>query len=263
MDLVNSPAMEFRRAWLEHVAGKCQTLIGSVMTMDATDELAPLLLEWTDALPDPTCAAEDLALRGLLFHCALRCGVAVHAHVHHGSMDGRCGFAATYAIDRFAGQGAAKASFQEWAQAFSAELARRHPVSAARRALAIIRAHDRDCDVAHLTTLVGVSPAHLRRTFRREFGISLPEYVRRIRLLRALEVLAGGGIKIEALALDVGYRSKKSFYQAFRRLTGLTPAAFRLLPAYRARQIVETTRAGLFESHSSMSSARGPTRKSA
>ena len=33
--------------------------------------------------------------------------------------------------------------------------------------------------------------------------------------------------KIDAIALKVGYRSKKNFYRAFQTVTGLTPTAFR------------------------------------
>jgi len=41
---------------------------------------------------------------------------------------------------------------------------------------------------------------------------------------------------IEATALEVGYGSKKNFYRAFRRVTGLTLAAFRRLSHERAFQ---------------------------
>jgi AraC-like DNA-binding protein len=40
--------------------------------------------------------------------------------------------------------------------------------------------------------------------------------------------------KIEAIALKVGYKSKKNFYRAFQDVTGLTPTAFRNLSEERA-----------------------------
>ncbi|PYR00763.1 MAG: hypothetical protein DMF96_02430, partial [Acidobacteria bacterium] len=45
---------------------------------------------------------------------------------------------------------------------------------------------------------------------------------------------------IEATALEAGYGSKKNFYRAFRRVTGLTPAAFRRLSHERALHVVES-----------------------
>lgn len=50
--------------------------------------------------------------------------------------------------------------------------------------------------------------------------------------------LPGG--KIDAIATQVGYRSRKNFNDAFRQVTGLTPTAFRRLPAQRASEIVDS-----------------------
>jgi transcriptional regulator GlxA family with amidase domain len=41
------------------------------------------------------------------------------------------------------------------------------------------------------------------------------------------------GVKIEAVALFVGYRSKKNFYRRFRRHFATTPLQFRLDAARR------------------------------
>src|SRR5438045_202695 len=45
----------------------------------------------------------------------------------------------------------------------------------------------------------------------------------------ARERIVGTTEKIEPIALEVGYRSKKNFYRAFRALTGLTPSTCRRL----------------------------------
>ena len=110
----------------------------------------------------------------------------------------------------------------------------------------IIRRQETDsCDIPRIAHKVGVTPDRLRRMFRRERGMTLPEYVRRVRLLRALEVLISHGSKIEPLALEVGYRSKKNFYRVFKQLTGLMPLEFKRLPADSARRIIEDTKLGL------------------
>jgi methylphosphotriester-DNA--protein-cysteine methyltransferase len=44
--------------------------------------------------------------------------------------------------------------------------------------------------------------------------------------------------KVDVVARDVGFRSKKSFYRAFTQLTGMLPAEFRRLPPESARRIV-------------------------
>jgi PAS domain S-box-containing protein len=68
--------------------------------------------------------------------------------------------------------------------------------------------------------------AYLGRLFREEIGVTVHEYITRARMIfGAAEVRSG--VKIEAIALDLGYRSKKNFYRQFKRRFGMTPEAYR------------------------------------
>lgn len=70
----------------------------------------------------------------------------------------------------------------------------------------------------------------LNRLFRKEFGQSVPGYLATVRVsegVRRLRVDAG---KVETIALAVGYRSKRAFYRAIRRQTGLMPGQLRAAP---------------------------------
>jgi AraC-like DNA-binding protein len=68
--------------------------------------------------------------------------------------------------------------------------------------------------------------AYLGRLFREEIGVTVHEYVTRARMVfGAVQVCAG--VKIEAVSLDLGYRSKKNFYRQFKRRFGMTPDAYR------------------------------------
>ena len=64
--------------------------------------------------------------------------------------------------------------------------------------------------------------AYLGAMFRREVGVSMHQCLTRVRLDHAA-ALVRDGVKIEAVALLVGYRSKKNFYRQFRRRFGTTP----------------------------------------
>jgi AraC-like DNA-binding protein len=77
-----------------------------------------------------------------------------------------------------------------------------------------------------LAAMVGRSRGHVATAFRKETGMSAHEYLTRVRLRRALELIRKGA-KIEAVSLLVGYRSKKNFYRHFNRHVGLTPLAYR------------------------------------
>jgi two-component system, response regulator YesN len=67
--------------------------------------------------------------------------------------------------------------------------------------------------------------SYLGAVFRREQGVSMREWLTRVRLDHAAELIRGG-VKIEAVALLVGYRSKKNFYRQFKRRFATTPLAY-------------------------------------
>jgi AraC-like DNA-binding protein len=68
--------------------------------------------------------------------------------------------------------------------------------------------------------------AYVGRLFRDEIGLTVHEYVTRARMVFGASQVRTG-VKIEAVSLDLGYRSKKNFYRQFRRRFGMTPAAYR------------------------------------
>jgi PAS domain S-box-containing protein len=63
--------------------------------------------------------------------------------------------------------------------------------------------------------------AYLGGIFRRGVGMSVHEWLTRVRLDRA-SVLIREGVKVEAVSMLVGYRSKKNFYRQFKRRFGTT-----------------------------------------
>nr|WP_232368639.1 AraC family transcriptional regulator [Pantoea stewartii] len=73
----------------------------------------------------------------------------------------------------------------------------------------------------------GVSSRTLTRRFRSETGFSFNEWRQRIRLLKALELLAAGK-QVTTVALELGYDNVSAFIAMFRRVFGTTPARFRI-----------------------------------
>jgi AraC family transcriptional regulator len=68
---------------------------------------------------------------------------------------------------------------------------------------------------------------HLAREFRRAFGASVGEYVRRLRIDYACRELAATGRSVTEIAFDAGFSSHSHFTAAFRRVTGTTPTRYR------------------------------------
>ncbi|MGK5026876.1 AraC family transcriptional regulator [Janthinobacterium sp. RB2R34] len=75
---------------------------------------------------------------------------------------------------------------------------------------------------AHWASL---APRTLSRRFAQETGMNLTTWRQRLRLLRALELLAGGQ-SVTAVAIDLGYDSVSAFIALFRRTFGTTPGRY-------------------------------------
>ena len=69
--------------------------------------------------------------------------------------------------------------------------------------------------------------AHLGAMFRREVGVPMHAWLTRVRLDHAAALIRDG-VKVEAVSMIVGYRSKKNFYRQFKRRFGTTPFAHRI-----------------------------------
>lgn len=81
---------------------------------------------------------------------------------------------------------------------------------------------------------VGASPVYLTELFRRVEGVSLHQYLTRLRLARALADLPDAD-DLTALALEIGFSSHSHFSAVFRRVFGATPSQCRALMRDHAR----------------------------
>lgn len=73
--------------------------------------------------------------------------------------------------------------------------------------------------------MAGASARTLARIFREETGMTFGHWRQQIRLLAALERLAGGEA-VTIVALECGYESPSSFIAMFRRALGVTPGKY-------------------------------------
>jgi len=77
---------------------------------------------------------------------------------------------------------------------------------------------------------VGCSPFYLSRMFSREVGLTIPQYLRKLRMERAAELLRTGRYNVTEAATEVGYSSLSHFSKAFCETIGCCPV---LYPATR------------------------------
>jgi len=83
---------------------------------------------------------------------------------------------------------------------------------------------------------VSVDPTHLARVFRRNFGCTVGEYVRQLRVEFARRQLTMSADPLVQIAHSAGFADQSHFSKTFKRLTGFSPAELRKMSRPRQCQ---------------------------
>lgn len=86
---------------------------------------------------------------------------------------------------------------------------------------------DRDLPLEELARESYFSEYHFHRIFRAVVGEPLKEYIRRLRLERAVSHLKHTNNSIINIAFDAGYQTHEAFTRAFKAIFGCSPSGFR------------------------------------
>ena len=65
-----------------------------------------------------------------------------------------------------------------------------------------------------------------QRNFSREVGLTIPQFLRNLRMERAAELLRSGRYNVTEAAMEVGYASLSHFSKAFCETIGCCPALY-------------------------------------
>lgn len=84
-----------------------------------------------------------------------------------------------------------------------------------------------DVGVATLAAQAGLEERTLLRRFQKATGMTTTEYIQRLRVGRARELLQFGTAPIERVAWEVGYGDPGAFRKVFTRIVGLSPGDYR------------------------------------
>lgn len=83
--------------------------------------------------------------------------------------------------------------------------------------------------VADLARLTNLSPSHFAAAFKRHTGFPPLDFLIRLRMQKAAHLLDSGALPIKSIAASLGYPDPLYFSRTFRRIQGLSPAAYRAI----------------------------------
>lgn len=98
-----------------------------------------------------------------------------------------------------------------------------------REVIEYIKNHYSDCSLSSgsVAKELSVSPNHLSKVFRQEYGMTITEYITEIRISEAVSIIEESeNIPITELAYSVGYNDSFYFSKIFRKKKGISPSDY-------------------------------------
>ena len=84
-----------------------------------------------------------------------------------------------------------------------------------------------DLSLSRLGDLVYFNPSYLSRLFKQATGMNLSDYITDVRLIHAKKMLAETDVKINEIAVKVGFGTPTHFGRIFKKITNMTPQEYR------------------------------------
>jgi AraC-like DNA-binding protein len=96
------------------------------------------------------------------------------------------------------------------------------------RAIEYLSRHfEKDLTVDAIAEIIEISSSHLAHLFRSAVGMSVRDYLTRLRVTVAQDLLAHTDEKLESVAAQLGFADTSHLAHVFQRITGRPPSAYR------------------------------------
>ncbi len=82
-------------------------------------------------------------------------------------------------------------------------------------------------DLVTLAAIAGVHRVHVARAFRDHLGCTVGDYVRRLRVRCACELLTATAVPLTDVAMRAGFFDQSHMTRVVKRFLGVTPASLR------------------------------------
>ncbi|MGD6778581.1 response regulator transcription factor [Sutcliffiella horikoshii] len=87
--------------------------------------------------------------------------------------------------------------------------------------------YQQDITLQEIADRFYLSREHISRKFKQEYHENITDYVTRIRMEKAKELLANPNLKIYEIAYHIGYQNEKYFSKVYKKFFGMTPNEYR------------------------------------
>ena len=96
------------------------------------------------------------------------------------------------------------------------------------RALAFMKEHyDKPISAADVAQGIGISYAHLARSFKDNKDCTIETWLNTLRIDKAKSLLKSSNLEIKEVAAKIGFNSSNYFCRLFKRYTGISPAEYK------------------------------------
>lgn len=86
---------------------------------------------------------------------------------------------------------------------------------------------DTEFKISHVSEFIHLSTEYFSRLFKKERGITLVEYVKELRMERAVELLSDTEYSVKQISIRCGYEDYSHFCREFKKKFGVTAAKYR------------------------------------
>lgn len=83
-----------------------------------------------------------------------------------------------------------------------------------------------DLSVEYISNQLYINSSHLRAIFKRETGLTVSDYITKIRMHKAKELLNAGNAKLSWVSERVGYEDASYFSKCFKKYFGISPSQY-------------------------------------
>jgi len=87
--------------------------------------------------------------------------------------------------------------------------------------------YTRNIELSDIAAHINISHVYLCKLFKASMQTGAMNYVRKIRIERAMQLISSTDMSIESISSEVGFTDIKSLYSLFKQKTGVTPGEYR------------------------------------